>query len=133
MLVRANEESYMTSTIPEAFTPDQLREEAARRELRDRAKWVADRRSARNKVVDALLALDKADVRASGASEALKMALGRLSAMDEADQEKEPTNGDINLASSRGPDRDKWWDAVRQQVPHVDQHPMLDKNRAPSW
>lgn len=122
----------MTSTIPEAFTPDQLREEAARRELRDRAKWVADRRAARNKVVDALLAIDKGDVRASGASEALKMALGRLRGMDEADQEKEPTNGDINLVSF-GPGRHDWWAAVREQVPHVDQHPMLDKSRAPSW
>lgn len=115
-----------TTVIPEAFTPDQLRKEAERRELRDRAKWVADRRIARNQVVDALLAIDAGAVRASGASEALTIAIGRLRSQDKADQEKEPTNGEVNLAGPSG-----WWDSVR--VPHVEAHPMLDENRKPSW
>lgn len=121
----------MTSTIPEAITPDELRKEADRRDLRDQAKWVADRRAARNRVVDALLAIDKTDVRASSASEALKMALGRLRSQDESDQEKEPTNSEISLAAPRGPH--DWWSEIRKQIPQVDQHPMLGKNREPSW
>lgn len=122
----------MSSAIPDDISPDELRKEAVRRDLRDRAKRNAERREARNEVADAILAISGTVVRRSGAEAALTAALNMLARDDARDYETEPTNGEVNLAGPSG-----WWDAVRKQVPRVAVHPLLDDmargRRNPTW
>lgn len=118
--------------IPEELTPDDLRAEATRRELSDRHKRIGERRTARNVVVDAILAIDGKAVYASQATAPLTTALTILAREDEADQKSAPTNGEVAMAG-----RNNWWDEVIKRSPHVETHPVLKditlQRRRPRW
>lgn len=117
------------SVIPEDVSPDALRQEANRRELVARHRTVHSRRAARNRVVDALRAIDRQDIVAAGAHNALFDALARLANDEVADRAKEPTNGEVGLAGPGG-----WWNPMLAEK--VAPHPILreiETHRKLTW
>jgi hypothetical protein len=123
----------MTTTIPEGYTPEQLRMEADRRELKARARAIYNRRESRNELVDAILALPADAVRGCGATERLRALLNRLKVDDTEDEEKLPTVGEISAAGRGSSSRHVWWDSFLAENPEVLRHDIFGPNRNPVW
>ncbi len=105
-----------------ALTPDQLRQEADRRELLERAKGLAERHDARLRLVEVLRSLDGDLVADAHALDAIRLAVGRIVSADKA--EKEITNGDVSLASRGAPEH--WWRDATASHPKRKHPDLLD-------
>jgi hypothetical protein len=105
----------VSQRIPEDISAAELAKESARRELVERAKWVYNRREARNRLVMHILRIPEDDVDDSGATTAFRELMGKLVVNEVQDREKMPNNGEINIAGPR-----EWWNdwSIKQVSPH---------------
>lgn len=114
--------------VPDHISAAELRKEADRRELVERARDVYIRRDARNKTVDALLSVDLDVVLDSGSEKAFTELLKQLYLIEMADREKMPNNGEINMAGTMG-----WFD--EWGLERISPHPVfleIERGRG-SW
>lgn len=105
----------MSHRIPEDIGAVELRKEADRRELVERAKRMYERRVRRNALIDQLLDIPLADVYESGANAAMRELFIGIAASEITDRDMHPTHGDINLLGPRS-----WWEdwKIEEVKPH---------------
>lgn len=126
----------MTDTAPTneyaALTPGELRKEADRRELVERARVLAVRHDARLQLVKALHALDRSMVADACAGNILKEAVLRTIEAEKA--EAKITNGEVSMASFGAPEN--WWreaTAAHPKREHPDLLDEIERGRKPAW
>lgn len=114
------------------MTPAELRKEADRRELVERARVLAVRHDARVRLIEALQALDRslvADAAAGGVMKATVLAIVKADT-----DEKGITNGDVNMLQYGAPEN--WWRDATADHPkrnHPDLIGEIERHRKSAW
>lgn len=104
------------SDFYDVMTPAELRKEADRRELIEKARRIAEKRVALEAIADAILAIPAATVQTSGVRSLLKGVLIQLVELE--DKGEHVTNGDVNIAF--GFEHDQQWREATAGHPKVD-------------
>lgn len=114
------------------MTPAELRKEADRRELVERARGLAERHEARLRLVEALRTLDRSLVSAARADGVMKAAV--LAIVEAEKAEEHITNGDVAMLAYGAPDN--WWRDATAGHPKHDYDDLLsqiERHRTPAW
>lgn len=120
----------MSST--DNMTPAELRKEADRRELVEKARGLAVRRHARSRLVQTLHEIDRslvADARADGVMKTAVLAI-----VEAEKNEEHITNGDVSMASYGAPEN--WWRDATKDHPKHDHDDLLSQielRRKSAW
>lgn len=118
--------------IPADVTPEELRKEADRRALVERARRLAVQHDARVRLVEALQSIDRDLVADAAAVSILRATVMAVVAADSA--EDGITNGEVHMASFGAPEN--WWREATADHPKRSSPDLLDeieRRRKPAW
>lgn len=108
----------VSQRIPEDISSSELKREAERRELVERALLIYGRRASRNKVVHAILNISFDDIKECGAYNKFYTLMAGLVSDEVEDRKQLPTNGEVNLLGNRD-----WWSDWNIQI--IKTHPAI--------
>lgn len=120
------------ATSIDDMTPAELRKEADRRELVEKARGLAVRHDARVRLVQTLHAMDRTVVDEAQAHDVMRAAV--LAIIEAEKAEHRVTNGDVNMAGFGAPE--DWWENATADFPKRDHPDLLDeieRRRTSAW